>query len=105
MLSSSFSKKNTVTRESLARAVKRETGIAVNKASTLVDQLLGIILEAIRNDVDVKIRLFGTFTTKTKAKRIGRNPKTMVEAEIPERKVVKFKVAPTLKKRINSNIV
>ena len=104
MLSSSYFKKNTVTRESLARAIKRETGITVNKASTVVDQIIDTIINAIRNDQIVKIRLFGTFTTKNKNARIGRNPKTMIEAEIPARKVVKFKVAPTLKKRINSNI-
>ncbi len=105
MLSSSHFKKNTVTRETLARAIKRETGITVNKASTMVDQAIEIMAEAIKVDKTIKIRLFGTFSTKSKNARIGRNPKTMIEATIPARKVVKFKVAPTLKKRINGNIV
>jgi integration host factor subunit alpha len=35
---------------------------------------------------------------------VGRNPKTMIAAKISARTVVKFKVAPKLKKRINDNI-
>ena len=104
MLSSSYYKKNTVTRESLARAVKRATGLTVNKSSELVDQLIDTMVAAIKEDVTVKIRLLGTFSTKCKSARIGRNPKTMVEAKIPARKVVRFRIAPTLKKKINSNI-
>jgi len=104
MLSSSYFKKNTVTRESLARAVKRVTGLTVNKSATIVDQLIDSMVAAIKDDVTVKIRLLGTFSTKRKSERMGRNPKTMVEAKIPARKVVRFRVAPTLKKKINSNI-
>jgi integration host factor subunit alpha len=103
-LISSLFKKNTLTRESLAKAIKRETGIPSNKSSKIVDQLVNIMILAINDDKEVKIRKFGSFKTRKKNERIGRNPKTMVHAKIPARRVIKFKVAPTLKKRINSNI-
>ncbi len=97
-------KKNTITRESLARAIKRDTGLGINHASVIVDNFIDIICKTLEEGRQVNIRLFGKFYSKKKNQRIGRNPKTMKEAVIPARKVVKFKVAPTLKKRINSNI-
>ncbi len=97
-------KKNTITRESLARAIKRDTGLGINHASAIVDKFIDILCNSLTEGKQIKIRLFGLFYSKKKNKRIGRNPKTMKEAIIPERNVVKFKVAPTLKKRINSNI-
>lgn len=97
-------KKNTVTREHLARAIKRETGLPINKALDLVDQVFTSMTEYLIAGEAVKIRLFGSFSTKHKNARVGRNPKSLKEALIPERTVVKFKVAPTLKKRINTNI-
>jgi integration host factor subunit alpha len=97
-------KKSTLTREHLARAIKRDTGLPINRSLDIVDQVFDSLVEELADSSTAKIRLFGTFSTKRKNARIGRNPKSLVEAIIPERIVVKFKVAPTLKKRINSNI-
>jgi integration host factor subunit alpha len=95
---------STITRESLARAVKRDTGLPINKALELIDKLFRTLSDSLQKGEEAKIRMFGSFSIKHKNARIGRNPKNLVEAVIPERNVVKFKVAPTLKKRINSNI-
>ena len=99
-----FLQQNTITREHLARSIRRYTSLNINKASEIVDGIIDSLLAAIIEDKQIKIRLFGFFLTKQKNERIGRNPKTMIETVIPARKVVKFKVAPTLKKRINDNI-
>jgi len=101
---SKLATQNTVTRETLAKAIKRKTGIGVSKSSVILDEILDTIIASVKAGKQVKIRLFGSFYTKRKNERMGRNPKTMVEAKIPARTVVKFKVAPTLKKKINSNI-
>jgi integration host factor subunit alpha len=96
--------KTTVTRDKVARAIKRETGVNIKKAAEILDDALLSIIDKLKHDKSVSIRLFGTFSTSQKKQRIGRNPKTMKEAVIPARKVVRFKVSPTLKKRINDNI-
>ena len=49
----------------------------------------------------IKISSFGTFKVINKKERIGRNPKTKVEAKILSRKVVKFKPSLLLKEKIN----
>lgn len=44
---------------------------------------------------------FGTFTVKTRAARMGRNPSTGEPMQVPESKTIGFKAAPELKSRIN----
>ena len=51
---------------------------------------------------NVKISSFGTFKVNKKKERIGRNPKTKIEAMISARKVIKFKPSLELKNKINS---
>jgi integration host factor subunit alpha len=100
----SYLEKNTITRECLAKLLKKEKGLSLIKAQKIVDDFFASILEFVANDETVKIRMFGTFSSKFKNQRVGRNPKTKEEFVIPKRKILKFKVAPTLKKRVNSNV-
>ena len=59
-------------------------------------------LELIKSN-KVKISSFGTFEVINKKERIGRNPKTKVEAKISSRKVVKFKPSVIIKEKLNRN--
>ena len=99
-----FLHKNTITREHLARSVRRHTGINITQSASIVDNIIRVMISIIHNEKQLKIRMFGSFSVRKKNARIGRNPKTMVEAEIVARNVLKFKSAPTLKKMINDNI-
>ena len=99
-----LSRKSTLTRESLAKALKREMGISVKNSALIIDQIIDILTSSISQRTEVRIRLFGSFYITSKSERMGRNPKTMIEAKISARDVVRFKVAPTFRKRINQNI-
>lgn len=99
-----YTNKITITRDHLAKSIKQGTGLQINRASKIIDGIINCISEGLAEGKEVKIRLFGSFYTKTKNARMGRNPKTMAAAEISAREVIKFKVAPKLKKRINDNI-
>jgi integration host factor subunit alpha len=94
----------TITRNVVSRAIKRDAGVNIKQANQLIDQILAIIAGALKQKKVVTIRQFGSMRCHYKAQRIGRNPKTMEEAIIPAHNVVRFKVAPTLKNRINANI-
>ena len=48
-----------------------------------------------------KISSFGTFKVMNKNERIGRNPKTKIEAKIKPRKVVTFKPSLYIKNKLN----
>jgi len=49
----------------------------------------------------VKISSFGSFSSRQKGQRIGRNPKTGEEVPILPRKVLVFRPSQVLKSRVN----
>ena len=91
---------STLTRMHLSEAVFSEVGLSRYESAQLVESVLDHISEAlIRNDV-VKISSFGTFTTREKRPRIGRNPKTGTEAELSGRRVITFRPSQLMKDRV-----
>lgn len=99
-----FKDKNSLTRECLVKAIRRDANLTINSSIKIVDAMIKFMMNEICLEKEIRIRLFGTFSSKSKSERRGRNPRTLVEAKITARKVVKFKVAPKLKKMINDNI-
>lgn len=59
------------------------------------------IVAALLRQEDVKLRSFGAFHIRSKRERVGRNPRTGVEAKIDARRVLTFKASPTLIARVN----
>ena len=49
----------------------------------------------------IEIRGFGSFTLRSRAPRVARNPKTGAEVHIGEKKVLHFKPGKELKERVN----
>ena len=91
----------TITRADLAEAVYRAIGLSRSEAAGLVDATLSEISDAIVRGENVKLSSFGTFLVRHKRQRIGRNPKTKVEAAIPARRVAVFKPSPLLRDAVN----
>jgi DNA-binding protein HU-beta len=93
----------TVTRERLAQAIKRSTGIPVTKGLDIVDAVFESIAVGLADSKKIKLRGFGSFEPKKRAARVGRNPRNLVEAIIPERVVPKFKISSKLKLKVQNN--
>ena len=91
------------TRKDLSQKVYKNLGFSKNLSSKIIDDFFEIITTEIIKVNKFKISSFGTFSVKHKKKRIGRNPKTKIDAIITPRKVVKFKPSLRLKKEINKN--
>ena len=68
----------------------------------IIDTVFNSITKALKNDERVELRGFGTFTTKLRNARIGRNPKTGDPVAIPKKKMPFFKMGKSMKERINS---
>ena len=68
----------------------------------IIDTLLNSVTKALKNGDRVELRGFGTFTTKLRDARIGRNPKTGEPVAIPKKKLPFFKMGKSMKERINS---
>jgi integration host factor subunit alpha len=92
----------TLTRSDLSEAVYREVGLSRNESAELVESILRHVSGALVAGETVKISSFGTFATRDKGQRIGRNPKTGEEVPIEPRRVLVFRPSHILKDRINA---
>tara|TARA_B100000676_G_scaffold61656_1_gene60991 strand:- start:148 stop:423 length:276 start_codon:yes stop_codon:yes gene_type:complete len=79
-----------VTRESIAKQISIEFGIAYSTIYKKIDKILEIWSNEMI-DTDLSINNIGSFKIKKKSERIGRNPKTKEEHIIKSRKVISFK--------------
>lgn len=90
----------TITRARLSDAVYGEVGLSRDESSALVDSVLDKIAATLAAGESVKLSSFGSFIVRDKAERVGRNPKTGVEAAIAARRVVVFRASHALRIRV-----
>ncbi len=74
-----------------------------HEASTILDTILGSIARAVRNGDKVEIRGFGSFHTRQRPGRLGRNPKTGAPVEVPPKRIAYFKPSKELIAALNSH--
>ena len=82
--------------ELIAEAAAR-SGISKKDSEKALNAALEIITEKLANGEKVQLVGFGVFDVKERAARIGRNPKTREEIEIPATKVPFFKAGKAMK--------
>ena len=61
------------------------------------------IKQALKRGDRVELRGFGIFSTNTQKARISRNPKTGEKVNTPEKKVIHFKMAKEVFKKLNND--
>ena len=91
---------STLTRSDIADELYNTIGLSHNESSEIVELFFEEILQCFEKGEEVKLTSFGTFKIREKKERIGRNPKTGVEAKISSRKVVTFKPSNFIKEKI-----
>ena len=79
-----------VTRETIAKQISVEFGIAYSTVYKKIDKILEIWSDEMTIS-DLSINNIGSFKIKKKNERIGRNPKTKEVHLIKSRKVISFK--------------
>ncbi len=90
----------------MAQKLAKKTDLTVAKASEVIDAIFstkpgeGIIAVELDAGRKVSIAGFGTFATKSRAARKGRNPATGETIDIPARKYAKFTPAKGLRERV-----
>ena len=93
----------TLTRADLTEAVYRNIGLSRNESADLVESVLEEMCVCLEAGEEVKLSSFGTFTVQSKRERVGRNPKTGVEATITPRRVLSFRPSHILKNRVDQS--
>jgi nucleoid DNA-binding protein len=90
-----------VTKNQLIDAVANTSGHTKKDLEGVIDAVLEHISEALGKGEKVDLRGFGSFVSKEKKARQGRNPKTGETIEIAARKAVGFKPSKELATRVN----
>lgn len=94
----------TITRADLSTAAYKQIGLSLQECSSLVDAVIEEVSLALENNEAVKLSSFGTFSTRQKKQRVGRNPKTGVEVPISPRTVLSFNASNLLKQKVNDSL-
>lgn len=81
----------------LIAAVAEKTGLSKKDSEKAVNAAFDTIVETLVSGEKVQMVGFGVFDVKERGARIGRNPKTREEIEIPASKVPCFKAGKALK--------
>ena len=89
------------TRKNLSDNVHQNLGFSKNISSLIIDDFFESLVSELIKFNKIKISSFGMFEVVDKKERMGRNPKTKVEAKIVARKIVKFKPSNTVKEKLN----
>ncbi len=81
----------------LIAAVAESTGLSKKDSEKAVNATFDSITSALEAGEKVSLVGFGAFDVKERAARMGRNPRTKEEVEIPASRVPQFKAGKALK--------
>jgi integration host factor subunit beta len=96
-----------MTRADLTEAVYQTIGLPLKESDVVVCAIFDGIVRALRSGDKVEIRGFGSFHTRQRRARIGRNPKTGARVEVPPKRIPFFKPSKELRElvdRLNVNV-
>ena len=86
----------------IAARIAEELSITKARAEDAVNAILDEVKQALSEGESVVLRRFGTSQVRDKSRRFGRNPRSGEGAEIPARRVVRFKPGKHLKETLGS---
>jgi integration host factor subunit beta len=90
-----------MTKAELVEEVAGIGNITRHDAEIIVETIFEAVVGALRADDKVEIRGFGSFRTRTRNPRIGRNPKTGAKVDVPAKRVPYFKPSKELRDLVN----
>jgi len=88
------------TKKDIVMKVSTETNLTQIDVKNIIQKTLDSIAESLERGETVELRNFGVFKVKTRRGRVGRNPRTGQEVQVPEKKVVVFKPGLILKQKV-----
>ena len=76
--------------------------LTIKDVNVLVDTFFDEICQALADGRRVELRGFGTWGTKEREARSGRNPRSGQAVDVPAKKVAYFRASKILGRRLNS---
>ena len=90
-------------KQELVDAVAAVTDESKAATGEMIDAVIAAITGAVTTGDTVQLIGFGSFSKGARAARVGRNPATGAEIQIPAAKTVKFTAAKAFKDAVNAS--
>ena len=90
----------TMTKRELVIRVANKLGMTQSDVAKVIEGTFDTISRTLAEGRRWELRDFGVFEVKTRASRIGRNPRTGDQVPVPERRVVTFRPGKKMKELI-----
>ncbi|MGC1229204.1 MAG: HU family DNA-binding protein, partial [Candidatus Sulfotelmatobacter sp.] len=94
-----------MTKADLIDEVSRLAELTRKDSEVIVETIFDSVVRSLRAGDKIEIRGFGSFRTRQRKPRTGRNPKTGEKVEVPAKKIPFFKPSKELKDLVNEGIV
>jgi integration host factor subunit beta len=91
-----------MTKADLIDEVSRLAELTRKDSEVIVETIFEGIVRSLRAGDKIEIRGFGSFRTRQRKPRVGRNPKTGDRVEVPAKKIPFFKPSKELKDMVNT---
>jgi|SRR5580700_7604775 integration host factor subunit beta len=91
-----------MTKADLIEEISRVVEMSPKESHVIVETIFDSIVRSLGGGDKVEIRGFGSFRTRQRQPRLGRNPKTGTRVEVPSKKIRYFKPSKELKEAVNS---
>jgi integration host factor subunit beta len=92
----------TITKADLVEDVIKTAGLPRKEAEIIVETIFDSVIQALQGGDKIEIRGFGSFRTRQRRGRVGRNPKTGAKVEVPAKRIPFFKPSKELKDFVNN---
>ena len=90
-----------MTNKDLISAVAKKTDFVTRDVKTVLDALEEVIIQGVANEEEVKLFHGFSVVGTLKDEHIARNPQNGQDVLVPAKIVVKTKITPTFKNRVN----
>src|SRR5213079_3703922 len=90
-----------MTKAELIEDVSKATDMSRKDSEVVVETIFESIVRSLRTGDKIEIRGFGSFRTRQRKPRVGRNPKTGARVDVPAKKIPYFKPSKELKDLVN----
>jgi integration host factor subunit beta len=90
-----------MTKAELIEEVSRVVEMTRKDSEVIVEAIFDSIVRSLRTGDKIEIRGFGSFRTRQRQPRVGRNPKTGTRVEVPSKRIPYFKPSKELKDLVN----
>ena len=94
----------TMTKRELVIQVANQLGMTQSDVAKVIEGTFETISGALAEGKRWELRDFGVFEVKTRASRIGRNPRTGDQVPVPERRVVTFRPGKKMKELVSGEV-